>query len=125
MCDEQGREYTEQDLRRALDVFAMARPQALTEALREAQTAYVRVVTGPPLPELLVDESADVRPARLGGCGVFPQNMNNEERAFAELLDADTTGRVKWWLRLQESASWAPTLILPSGRVSFRISPSA
>jgi type III restriction enzyme len=119
VCHEQGREYTDQDLRRALDLFAMARPQALTEALREAQTAYVRVVTGPPLPELLVDESTDIRPARLGGWGVFPQNMNKEERAFAELLDADTTGRVMWWLRLQESALWAPTLILPNGRRFF------
>ena len=50
---------------------------------------------------------------------VFPPNMNNEERKLAEVLDDDRSGRVQWWLRLQESAAWAVTLILPTGRRFF------
>ena len=45
--------------------------------------------------------------------------MNGEERAFAEFLDADTTGTVKWWLRNPENELWATRLILPSGKRFF------
>jgi len=72
-----------------------------------------------PLLPLLVDADAVLHTARLGAYGVFPPNMNAEERGFAEWLDTDTTGRVQWWLRLQESANWAVTLILPTGRRFF------
>ncbi len=119
VCDREGIEHDITDLRRALDLFAMKRPAALEDALREAQAAYVQVSSAQPLPELLIDEEAIVVSARLGAYEVFPPNMNNEERSFAELLDGDTTGRVKWWLRLQESAHWAVTLVLPNGRRFF------
>ncbi len=108
VCHREGRDFTDADLRRALDLFAMARPRALAEALREAQAAYVQVTSAQPLPELVVEESAELRASRLSAWGVFPPNMNDEERAFAELIDNDTSGRVKWWLRLQESATWSP-----------------
>ncbi len=118
-CDNDGIEYEENDLRRALDLFAMSRPSALSAALREAQAAHLQVTDAEPLPPLLVDADAVLNTARLGAYGVFPPNMNKEERSFAEWLDADRTGRVQWWLRLQESASWAVTLILPTGRRFF------
>ena len=118
-CDDEGIEYDQKDLRRALDLFAMNRPGALAAALREAQAAHVRVTDAEPLPPLQVDADAVLHTARLGSHGVFPPNMNTEERDFAEWLDADSTGRVQWWLRLQESANWAVTLILPTGRRFF------
>lgn len=118
-CDDEGIEYDQKDLRRALDLFAMNQPGALPGALREAQAAHVQVMDADPLPPLLVDADAVLHTARLGSYGVFPPNMNTEERDFAEWLDTDRTGRVLWWLRLQESANWAVTLILPTGRRFF------
>ena len=97
----------------------MSRPSALSAALREAQAMHLQVADAEPLPPLLVDADAVLHTARLGAYGVFPPNMNAEERGFAEWLDADKTGRVQWWLRLQESANWAVTLILPTGRRFF------
>jgi len=118
-CDDEGIEYDQKDLRRALDLFAMSRPGALPAALREAQAAHLQVADAEPLPSLIVDVDAMLHTARLGAYGVFPPNMNVEERGFAEWLDADKTGRVQWWLRLQESTNWAVTLILPTGRRFF------
>ena len=99
-CDDEGIEYDQKDLRRARDLFAMNRPGALAAALREAQAAHVRVTDAEPVPPLQVDADAVLYTARLGSHGVFPPNMNTEERSFAEWLDADRTGRVQWWLRL-------------------------
>lgn len=118
-CDNQGVEYETTGLRRALDLFAMDKPDALRAALREAQAAYVKVADAEPLPPLIVDEDTLLQTARLGAYDVFPPSMNNEERGFAEWLDGDKTGRVKWWLRLQENTNWAVTLILPTGRRFF------
>jgi len=118
-CDDEGIEHEQRDLRRALDLFAMSHPGALSTALREAQAPHLQVADAEPLPPLMVDAEAVLDTARLGAYGVFPPNMNGEERGFAEWLDADKTGRVQWWLRLQESTNWAVTLILPTGRRFF------
>ncbi len=45
--------------------------------------------------------------------------MNGEERAFAEHLDSDSTGTVKWWLRNPESVTWATRIMLPTGKRFF------
>ena len=108
-----------QPLRRALELFALNHPEAIPAALREAQAAYMKVAPAEPIPPLLIADGEALQPAERGAYDIFPPNMNREERAFAELLDADRTGRVKWWLRLQENASWAPTLLLPTGRRFF------
>lgn len=119
VCEEQGREYDDTALRRALDLFALKHPKALVEAFREAQGRFLQVGPIDPLPALPVDEDAPLTPARLSAWGVFPPGMNGEERSFAELLDADASGRVRWWMKLQEGTKWAATLILPSGRHFF------
>lgn len=108
-----------QPLRRALELFALNHPESIPAALREAQAAYMRVASAEPIPPLLLAEGEAMQPAERGAYDVFPPNMNREERAFAELLDGDRSGRVKWWLRLQANASWAPTLLLPTGRRFF------
>lgn len=51
--------------------------------------------------------------------GVYPSRLNQEERSFAELLDQDNSGAVKWWLRNPENETWATRLMLPSGKRFF------
>ena len=118
-CNARGIDHEEADLRRALDLFAMSRPGALQSALREAHAAYVTVVDAEPLPPLVVDADAPLQKARLGAYEVFPPTMNGGEQSFAEWLDSDQSGRIRWWLRLQENTKWAVTLILPTGRRFF------
>ena len=45
--------------------------------------------------------------------------MNQEELAFARLLDDDTSGTVLWWLGNPENVRWAVTIVLPNGRRHF------
>ncbi len=42
-------------------------------------------------------------------------DMNNEELAFARVLDEDATGTVLWWLRNVSRARWAVSIVLPNG----------
>lgn len=104
-------------LRRALDLFALSRPNALPDALKQAISPVVEPADL--IPPLVIPAGVEARPSRLGAYGVFPTNMNDNERRFAEFLDSDESGQVKWWLRLQENANWAVTLVLPTGKRFF------
>lgn len=118
VCDKRGIDSTDpRPLRRALDLFALHRPQAMPDALKQAIAPVIE--TADPIPPLFVPDGVERRPSLRGAYEVFPTNMNGNERRFAEWLDADDSGRVKWWLRLQENANWAVTLMLPTGRRFF------
>lgn len=116
---QRGADVDEKAMRRALELFALNRPHAIPAALKAAQATAVDIGPADPIPDLWVVEDQIARPSRLGAYEVFPPNMNANERRFAELLDADESGHVKWWLRLQENASWAVTLMLPNGKRFF------
>lgn len=82
-------------LMQQLDLVQVRNPQLLRDAyrrLRHAQVADVAVV-------LPAEFHSDVRlaPARRGSYGVFPPDLNNDERAVAQLLDAHAA--VRWWHR--------------------------
>lgn len=116
--DDRGIEAEERDLRRAIDLAAMMEPEALKEAIKTAQARHVRIDANEPVPEVYLGPDG-LPAATKGAYGVFPERLNNEERAFAKFLDEDTTGTVKWWMRNPENESWATRLILPSGHRFF------
>lgn len=47
--------------------------------------------------------------------GVMPQDLNEHERKFAELLDADTSGVVEYWFRNESRKPWSIGIVLPKG----------
>jgi len=103
---------------RAIDFAAMREPGTLEDAVRETNSQYKLLKYDLPIePEYL--GSANLPEARLGAYGVFPEQMNNEERAFAEYLDDDQSGLVRWWLRNPENKLWATRIIMPNGRRFF------
>lgn len=51
--------------------------------------------------------------ARLGLYGAYPPDLNSWERPFAELLDGDTSGIVRWWHRKPVRKPWSITLPVP------------
>ena len=115
---EQGIEFSDQDLRRTIQMAAMREPDALLLALKQAQGKRVHVDANEPIPNPLFDvEGAD--PAAKAAHGIFPGGMNKPERAFAEFLDTDQSGAVSWWLRNPENVTWATRMILPTGQRFF------
>jgi type III restriction enzyme len=117
-CDEQGIDYQPNDLRRAIDLAVMREPERLKDAMRVSLARQVVIKRGEPIPTKQYWREG-LKTARKSGYGVFPERLNNEERAFAEFLDEDNTGTVKWWLKNPESEVWATRLLLPTGRRFF------
>jgi type III restriction enzyme len=116
-CEQEGITATTSDLRRAIDLAVMKEPDRLKDAMRQALAKRVVTKRVPiPAEQYWIDGLPETKRS---GYGVFPERLNKEERAFAEFLDADTTGTVKWWLRNPENEPWATRLILPSGKRFF------
>ncbi|MCR6732620.1 MAG: DEAD/DEAH box helicase family protein [Afipia sp.] len=97
ICDDGGIEYTTEDLRRTIDIAVMRQPERLRVAMRQALRQHLQLSTSEPIPAFeYAEEGMPV--AKKAAYGVFPPNMNNEERAFAEFIDNDSSGIVKWWI---------------------------
>lgn len=113
-----GYDFTDQDLRRTIQLAVMREPNALLRAIKAEQGKRARLDNSVLIPDPLFD-FADLPPASKSAHGIFPSRMNKPERAFAEMLDADTSGTVRWWLRNPENELWATRMILPTGQRFF------
>lgn len=78
-----------------LDLVLVRRPRLLRDAFRRMRQHQVLDVDVALPAELQSDQR--LRSANKGLYGVFPQGMNNDEIAIAELLDASAL--VRWWHR--------------------------
>ncbi|GLR80266.1 DEAD/DEAH box helicase family protein (plasmid) [Azospirillum oryzae] len=116
--DDRGQEVEEKDLRRAVNLIAMTRPSLLHDACRSCLASVVEIHQDVDIPDHIEAMGTLQRSAK-SVYGVFPSTMNREERAFADLLDADTTGTVLWWLRNVENTRWAVSIVLPNGRLHY------
>ncbi len=117
-AEQGGYAFTDQDLRRTIQLAAMREPEALISAIKEEQGKRARLDNSIPIPEAIFD-LADLPPAQKGSHGIFPSGMNKPERAFAEMLDTETSGTVQWWLRNPGSELWATRMMLPTGKRFF------
>lgn len=98
-----------------LDVILATHPQLLYEAQRRALAKHTQMESAEPLPEELVAEEV-LTSSRLNVYGVFPEDLNSWERAFAEFLDRDSTGTVLWWHRNPCEKPWSVRVLLSDGR---------
>lgn len=117
-CREQGIDAQLRDVRRTINLAIFRHPTALKEAVRIAQTLHIRLESNVLLPS---EQFGPPKAERAEKCayGAFVGRFNGPELAFAKMLDADDTGRVKWWLRNPENEKWATRLILPTGKRFF------
>lgn len=118
LCRKEGIAATTRDLRRTINLAILRKPQALKDAVRIALSQEMRLESNEPIPPEQFGPK-DAPKARKGAYGAFIGRFNIPERAFAEMLDNDDTGRVKWWLRNPENEAWATRLILPTGKRFF------
>jgi len=65
-----------------------------------------------PLPET-VDSESSLTTSRLNLYGIYPEDLNTWERPFAELLDSDMSGIVRWWHRNPVRKQWSVHLPIP------------
>lgn len=102
-----------------LDVILASHPQLLYEAQRKALAKYATTVpTEAELPaEYTWDTPLNASP--LNVYGIVPPDVNGWERAFAEFLDRDTTGTVKWWHRNPVDQDWSVCVMLSDGRAFY------
>ena len=117
-AEDGGYSFTDQDLRRTIQLAVMREPDALMAAIKVEQGKRARLDDTIPIPETIFDY-ADLTVAQKASHGVYPSKMNKPERAFAEMLDADTSGTVQWWLRNPENELWATRMMLPTGARFF------
>jgi len=120
---QEGIGFSDLDLSRAVYLAAMREPQAFKQALKEAKANYIDTgEADEPVPKVH-DDYPECAPSKNNAYGVLPSDLNGDERAFAEWLDADRSGRVKWWLRNPHrpgwSRGWSTNLVLPSGGFFF------
>jgi len=87
VCDDDGIEYTIDDLRRTIDIAVMRDPERLRTAVRQALRQHLRMSTSEPIPEF--EFALQTFLPRKKPPMAFFRRLNNEERAFAEFIDND------------------------------------
>ena len=106
-----------ENLRRAMHLILIAHKNLLRDAVRTCSGQHKELVDTAPLPETVTWPTGSAT-ARLGVYGVFP-DLNNDELAFAQLLDADMSETVEWWHRNESCKPYSVGLVMPDGRGYF------
>ena len=98
----------------ALNRIMAAYPHLIRNAARTCSAKFKETFDAAPLPEYM-ELPAGVKKSRLNVYGVMPQDLNGPEQAFAQLLDADTSGTVEYWFRNEPRKPWSIGIVMPSG----------
>ncbi|MBE0503822.1 MAG: DEAD/DEAH box helicase family protein [Desulfuromonadales bacterium] len=95
----------DEQLLQQLDLVLVRNDRLIAEAIKRCRAAQLSTVEVALLPEIRSEFRLD--PSKRNIYGVFPADLNNDERHFAELLDIDEN--VLWWHRnpSQQSSSVA------------------
>jgi type III restriction enzyme len=101
-------------LEQALNRIMAAYPNLIRTAARACAAKFKESFDAAPLPEF-VELPAGVKKSRLNVYGVMPQDLNGPERAFAEMLDSDTSGSIEYWFRNEPRKPWSIGIVMPSG----------
>ena len=109
---------TPKELEDALSLILATFPKTLREAKRRCYANFVEAVDATPLPEYLKSEEP-LEPAKLNIYKVMPPGLTSDERAFALMLDSDTTGTVLWWHRNPQSKPYTSSLVMPELKYDF------
>lgn len=112
--DHQGMDLSELDLARALNLILATFPHLVRDASRACAARFKEIFDADVLPSF-IDAPDCISRSRLNIYGVMPQDLNDTERRFAEMLDADTNGTLAWWHRNEPRKPWSVGIVMPSG----------
>ncbi len=113
-----GIDLSEQDLARALNLILATFPNVVRDAARVCAASFKTLDDARPLPPSLELPEGTHR-SRHNGYGIMPPDLNNTERQFALMLDADTSGTVLWWHRNEARKPWSVGIVMPIGERYF------
>ncbi len=86
--------------------------------LADPDTKHARILPAEPLP--MTWESDEALPSSNRNLyGILPSALNSWEQNFAQVLDHDQSGTIRWWHRNQPHKPWAVNVLLPDGRGFF------
>ena len=98
----------------ALALILVQHPMLLREARKTCEARYTEVVKTAPLPQFVQSDTAlDRSPKNI--YGIYPDDLNTWERAFAEWLDNEVDGMLLWWHRNPPSKPWTVAVTLSNG----------
>lgn len=116
--DHQGLGLSEEEVRRALNLILTVFPHLLRDAARLSAAHNKEIVDAALLPEQ-IEMALNVQRSRRNIYSVMPPDLNEPERKFAELLDADLSGTMLWWHRNEPRKPWSISIVLPQGNRYF------
>lgn len=112
--EHQGMDLSALELARALNLILATFPRLVRDASRACAARFKQVFDTDVLPSFI--EAPDcISRSRLNGYGVMPQDLNDTERRFAEMLDADISSTVAWWHRNEPRKPWSVGIVMPDG----------
>jgi hypothetical protein len=112
--DHQGMDLSELELAHALNMILATYPYLVRDASRACAARFKELYNAELLPAQ-VEAPDSITRSRLNVYSIMPQDLNETERSFAEMLDADTTGTVGWWQRNEPRKPWSVGIVMPSG----------
>jgi len=112
--EHQGIGLSELELARALNLILATFPNLVRDASRVCAARSKELFDADVLPSF-IEEPDCISRSRLNIYGVMPQDLNNTERRFAEMLDADTSGALAWWHRNEPRKPWSVGIVMPGG----------
>ena len=112
-------EHDEDKLAHMLNVILACQPELLYEAQKAALAVHFEVEESEEELPSAMESEAPLATSRLNVYGAIPPGLNLWETAFAELLDDDAEGVVKWWHRNLQHKGWSVRVQLSDGRGFF------
>jgi superfamily II DNA or RNA helicase len=112
--DERGFDDSDEEIEVALNLILATFPSLVRKAARQCAANYKEVLDTFALPNA-VEYPHGTRKSTLNIYGVMPQDLNEHERKFAELLDADNSGTVEYWFRNEPRKPWSIGIVMPNG----------
>jgi superfamily II DNA or RNA helicase len=101
-----------------LDVILASNPDLLYDAQKTALAHAAEIRETEDLPaEITSDEPLPISTRNV--YGIIPNGLNSWERPFADLLDRDANGIIKWWHRNEPHKPWSVNVLMPDGRGFF------
>jgi type III restriction enzyme len=98
-----------------LNVILATHPQLLFDAQKAALASSAEILDADDLPAEVLWPEPLMRSAR-NIYGIMPAGLNSWEQPFAELLDRDSAGVVRWWHRNEPAKPWSVNVLMPHGR---------
>ena len=112
LAERNGWNVDDEFIRKWMIKILACQPKSLRRAMSHVIAENIIAMDADDLPtELIADRR--LTPSARNIYGVYPPGMNTWEKGFAEMMDADTDGIVRWWHRNPVKRPWSANAFVP------------